>query len=394
LQETKPAIDRTDFAFLEDDHTLRSFLVTFGETRERENNARSNRNYNIICFDYDFAPAARKPWTREYIQAGEARGMAASVDQTGFAFFDDVAVHVGKGLAFQRQEQKWALEPRQGSDLSDHNVRLRPRWVVAVDVTIPTRIAFPELRPSGTNQDSAHVVVMSRNTGEGQTGYRPLDVFDPDKHAGFIDPKANSALVTGITFVPQSKALLIAYHKNPKVAAFEAGAQRPFKSLDHPKPVRGWAVKPDGSLVVTLAQGEGEADKGVLEFWGRAPEFRHGGEWDGLTTQTYCVAVHPKDPILATGDREGSIHLWRFTQKRDADAKDKAGAALDEVKTLRHVGPVLKVAFSGDGAALAALAVPKRDGVPLPALPPEPDRSPPRGQIMLWPCAGLWRTAP
>lgn len=121
-------------------------------------------------------------------------------------------------------------------------------------------------------------------------------------------------------------------------APIKAKAKRPGKARKRPKPLlrnqlcQGWAADPQGRF---LCAREG---KKLVLFWPdtqRKAKHQHA-HW------LRCLAVHPAEPTVATGDSRGKITLWR---RLEAERPIKS--------TLHwHAHGVAGLAFNSDGSYL------------------------------------------
>ena len=197
------------------------------------------------------------------------------------------------------------------------------------------------------------------------------------------DVAGHNAWISSVAFSPDGKVLATA-SADQTVKLWEVGTWRPAATLKgHLYEIWGLAFSPDGRRLVT-----GSKDGGV-KLWSTAPdpgkttrlslppdlaqiEFSPGGHafvtmardgvikvWDTAalreqatfrvsSTNVTRIALSPaNDRMLAMGGKDGSISLF------DVGSKRVSGVLQG------HVGPVVDLAFSPDGKALASLGADK-----------------------------------
>jgi WD40 repeat protein len=146
------------------------------------------------------------------------------------------------------------------------------------------------------------------------------------------------AQVNGIAVDPKGR-LVAAALENGRMRIWNVRTRKPVLTRRLPAD-SAWSVSfsHDGSLVLG-------AGKGGVSIWSTSPNVRRPLASFDRSGEPAAVAVSPNGKLVATGDHDGVVRLWRIATR------------MSDPRTFRPPGgrsPVTAVAFSADGSRVAA----------------------------------------
>jgi WD40 repeat protein len=382
IRDAVAAKDRRDFVFLTDGATSRSFLGTLRAMRGHDVG-------RLTCYAFDVA-GGRLAWTGQAHDAKDRRGIAVDARQVSLVTCSTDRLFLAQGFTWKarrpgRETAAVATPEVTWKERELLRIDHKTARVVAVDGPFAKgRYALTTPAPRG-----GHDLLSARLLDDGTRLLR--HDFDALGTRLFpADPRR--VRVAAMTFLPERKSLVVSYEGSPSLAVVSVDLDRAtglpeYRVLEHETPVRAWDVSADGALLVSVARGDGRKPGDCLRFWDTRGGFHlRALDEHSLPGGTSCVALgRGPEPILATGHDNGSVLVWRFDRRKSPGGAELDELALTLAQTLPHVGPVVKVAFSGDGRVLAALGIPRET----PYRPPGTGSATPLGQVRIWPCEGL-----
>jgi WD40 repeat protein len=151
--------------------------------------------------------------------------------------------------------------------------------------------------------------------------------------------------ITRAAFAPDGKEVF-SVGEGKKLLIWDAKTGKQRLAIDHPGPIWGLAVSPDGRYIVTGTGGTfngdptglmlNQGDDNVVRMWDAA-----GGklvrEMKGHTHTVYTIDISPDGRLAVSGGWDGTIRLWEL----------ESGAELSRIEGGK--GGVMRVLFSPDG---------------------------------------------
>jgi WD40 repeat protein len=376
------ARDRRDFVFLTDEGTSRSFLGTLRA-------ARGHDAGRLTCYAFEVA-GGRLGWTGQTHDAKDRRAIAVDARQATLVTRSTDRLLLAHGFTWKFRRVGGATSAATSPEVTWKERELlridhATAQVLAVDGSFASgRYALTTPSPRG-----GHDLLSARLLNDGTRLLRhDFDAFG----ASLFSDDPRRVRVSAMTFLPERKSLVVSYEGCPSLAVVSVDLDRAtglpdYRKLEHETPVQSWDVSADGTLLVSVAHSDGVKPGDCLRFWDpRAAFHLRAIDERSLPGGTCCVALgRSRVPILATGHDNGSVLLWRYDRQKSAGGNELDDLTLTLEQTLPHVGPVVKVAFSGDGRVLAALGIPRENS----PRPPGTGSTGPLGQVRVWPCEGL-----
>lgn len=162
-----------------------------------------------------------------------------------------------------------------------------------------------------------------------------------------IDPlRGHNGWVQAVAFAPKEQTLFTVDSWG-QLAAWDYTVEKPQPKWSVKDAHDGWiqavAVSPDGKQVATCGR-----DQRVCVF--DAASGKKTWHLDGHQTDVFCLAFHPTQPALVSGDLSGVVKQWDLAagkHVRDLDAK-----VLFTMHRLQDCGGVRVLAFTPDGKLL------------------------------------------
>ena len=142
--------------------------------------------------------------------------------------------------------------------------------------------------------------------------------------------------VFGVVFSPDGKHLLTCSRDKTAKVWDLATKESVLTFPDHQNPVYGVAIKADGKIGISV----GEDNQ--VRFWNATGDGKQIRAASGHSKAVFRIAVHPKEPLVATCSADTSVRLWNVDNGR-------------LLRTLNgHTDWVYALAFSPDGNLLAS----------------------------------------
>lgn len=160
--------------------------------------------------------------------------------------------------------------------------------------------------------------------------------FPDGEVMGTLFESSNEAI--GALLVNHTRGELIGGNNRGELAIWdiESGGTVQRSASGHSQVVKFATMTSDERLIATLGRDQ------LIRFWTINDHFPMGNQLQVNSRPAKSVAISPDGSLLASGDKEGNIKLWRL-DTNDAP-KNLAG----------HQGEVWSLAFSSDGRLLAS----------------------------------------
>ena len=375
INAKEPAKDRFDFAFVTDISSHESVLATVRYSG-------TDRSGHFTFYPFNFNEKGKIAWTvqrpeKETVLHGT---LATNLSQTTL-IYSDFLPGSNECILKLNDKPEWEKEVKTGNTTTQANIKTGETGLRKEPNTNPMFLAIDGNSFSTSkyasvvqNQPDRHQVLVISN--ENNTMICKFDALSVPSLL-----TTSHARVKAIGFIPGNRCL-VSYEKNSRLIVLELNSStdpsKPFyQILNHEGEVLGWDVDASGTVLVSLDASD------TLTFWEITKDgLKEVQRIKDLVKGASCLSHERKsasrDPVLATGHNGGSVTLWQYIYKKEADAGNKI--TLRSLRTLNFDNhPIWKVAFSADGRVLGALAELGKKTITVPAL----------GSIRLWPYKGL-----